>query len=114
MILHFDGVASLLQQINHLLAVEHEVDPGQVDALDPQLLLQVLLEEDASRSAVRQAELVGVHQLELLPMPGPHIDLDVVVGGGQVELVVRLPESAGVLLVHHNEAKSQEGSNDLD
>lgn len=105
-VLDFNTVSSLLKKLDHFLAIEHKVDPGDVDALHFELLLNILFEENTSRKSIGISQLLLVHHFKLLPMSSPHINLNVVVRGCQVEFIIGFAESLGVLLVVDKECKS--------
>ena len=113
-VLHLNSISPLFQQVDHLLAIEDEVDPRDVDSLHPQFLLKVFLEKDSSWKAIRLVQLLRIHQLELLAVPRSHVNFDVVVRRREIELIVRLPEPLRVVLVDHEEDKGEEGGQHLD
>lgn len=104
-VLNFDCVSSLLQKINHFLAIEDKVNASNVNSLNSKFLLEILLEEQAPRQSIGLIQFVLIHQLKLLSVPCSHIDFDVVVRSSQVQLIISFAQSFGVQLVNHEENK---------
>lgn len=103
-VLNFDSISSLFQKVDHLLAIEYEVNSSDIYALNSQFLLKVFFEKNTSRGTIGLAQFLGEHLLELLPVTGADIDFDVVVRGREVKLVVSFAEAFGIELIYYEES----------
>lgn len=95
-ILNLYCISSLLQKINHFLAVEDEVNAGNINSLNSKFLLEILFEQQASWQSIGLIQFVLVHQLELLSVSGSYIDFDVVVRSCQIEFIISFAQSLGI------------------